>query len=137
MQVDANGNYIVWPELAWNGSGGGVSVIFALPKFENNVPNIITTGNNIPDVSFDANPGSGAALPLKGNWSVSLIPAVPDVDVSIVVGSSERRSTEIDQVKSARHGQANKKIYQILEEERLRYQQGKKLYFHDVITVGQ
>jgi kumamolisin len=123
LVVDANGNYT--SETGWNGSGGGVSVIFALPKFEKNVPNVITTGNTLPDVSFDANPGSGAALLWKGNWSV-----IGGTSLSSPIFGAA--TTEIDQVKSARYGQANKKIFKFWKTNG--YNKGKRVYFHDITS---
>lgn len=55
-------------EFGWQGSGGGVSTIFGLPSFQKGVKNAIPTGRNVPDVSFDANPGTGASLYFQGQW---------------------------------------------------------------------
>lgn len=50
-------------ETAWSGSGGGVSVMFALPSYQAKVPTLAsTTGRNVPDVSLDADSNTGYAL---------------------------------------------------------------------------
>ena len=46
-------------EIGWNGTGGGFSSVMKLPKYQKGVTNIIKTGRNLPDVSFDASPESG------------------------------------------------------------------------------
>jgi kumamolisin len=48
-------------EYAWSGSGGGVSVDFPLPTYQKGIKTAISSGRNLPDISFDANPGTGAA----------------------------------------------------------------------------
>lgn len=53
-------------EYAWTGSGGGVSVVFPVPSYQKGVPNVVSTGRNVPDVSFEANPGTGAAFYYQG-----------------------------------------------------------------------
>ena len=46
-------------------TGGGVSVVMKLPKYQRGVKNIIKGGRNLPDISFDASPGSGRILLLR------------------------------------------------------------------------
>jgi subtilase family serine protease len=48
--------------------GGGVSVVFALPKWQANVPNIVASGRNLPDVSFDADVDTGEEIVIGGAW---------------------------------------------------------------------
>lgn len=61
-------------EYGWGGqgnfgaTGGGVSVIFPLPAYQHNIPNIIGSGRNIPDVSFDADPATGESFYYSGNF---------------------------------------------------------------------
>ncbi len=55
-------------EIAWNGSGGDVSGIFSLPSYQKGVKNIIAPTRNVPDVAFDANPGSGDSLYYNGSF---------------------------------------------------------------------
>jgi kumamolisin len=59
LHVDDNGYWV--SEKAWHGSAGGVSLVFALPKYQTEVGNIIGAGRNLPDVAFDANPHVGFA----------------------------------------------------------------------------
>jgi kumamolisin len=55
-------------ELAWPGSGGGVSSIFAEPAYQSKVTTAILGGRNIPDVSFDADPSTGASWYVGGQF---------------------------------------------------------------------
>ena len=48
--------------LGWDGSGGGASVFEPLPAYQAGVENIIGHSRNIPDISADASPYSGAAV---------------------------------------------------------------------------
>src|SRR5262249_44544300 len=50
-------------EVGWNdpfgnngygASGGGLSVIFPVPAYQQGIPNVIPGGRNLPDVAFDA-----------------------------------------------------------------------------------
>ena len=49
-------------------SGGGVSSAFRLPAFQIGVPGVIARGRNVPDVSFDSDPRSGASFFYSGNF---------------------------------------------------------------------
>ncbi len=61
-------------EYGWGGlgnfgaTGGGVSVIWPLPRYQHGIPNIIASGRNIPDVSFDADPATGESFYYAGNF---------------------------------------------------------------------
>jgi kumamolisin len=61
LTVDSRGNYV--SESYWNNGtgagGGGVSVVFKLPIWQKNVPNIVKTGRNSPDLSFASDPFTG------------------------------------------------------------------------------
>src|SRR5471032_2673074 len=54
LGVDVNGHET--SEVAWGGSGGGVSVLFGVPGYQKHVPTIVNTGRNLPDLAFDADP---------------------------------------------------------------------------------
>ena len=49
------------------GSGGGVSAVWARPDYQNNV-GISNTARNLPDVSLDADPGTGYSIYWNGGW---------------------------------------------------------------------
>jgi subtilase family serine protease len=62
LTVDSNGNYL--SETAWSGSGGGESSIEAEPLFQEQfkIPNDSRGTRGVPDVSYNANPGTGYAV---------------------------------------------------------------------------
>ena len=49
-------------ETGWSGSGGGISTMEPQPSYQTGVVTQSTTERAIPDVSFDANPGTGVAV---------------------------------------------------------------------------
>jgi pseudomonalisin/xanthomonalisin len=55
-------------EFGWEGSGGGVSAVFPTPVYQTTIPNIIGKTRNLPDIAFDADPGSGESLYIGGQW---------------------------------------------------------------------
>ncbi len=60
-----NGSNKITAETGWSGSGGGVSTMEKQPAFQNAVDSQAgngTTWRTIPDVSFDADPGTGVAI---------------------------------------------------------------------------
>jgi len=72
LNVENNGKYFgedYWNNGALEGAGaGGVSVVFPLPAYQQNVPKIVTTGRNMPDLSFDADSDTGEAIVIQGSW---------------------------------------------------------------------
>jgi hypothetical protein len=71
LAIDANGNYL--SEAAWSGSGGGLSSREVEPLFQSSfgVPDDPRSYHGTPDVSYNANPGTGFAVydsvPLSGS----------------------------------------------------------------------
>ncbi|MBC5804788.1 MAG: hypothetical protein DLM63_04280 [Solirubrobacterales bacterium] len=60
-------------EYAWGGSGGGYSGIFPIPPWQSHTPGVASgLFKNVPDVAFDADPNTGAAVA----WIVSLPPPI-------------------------------------------------------------
>jgi hypothetical protein len=49
-------------ELAWSGSGGGISTLESQPAYQSGVVTQSTAQRTIPDVAFDADPRSGVAV---------------------------------------------------------------------------
>jgi subtilase family serine protease len=55
-------------ELGWPGSGGGLSAIFKEPAYQNGVARVSGPMRNMPDIAFEADPGSGVAFFMGGVW---------------------------------------------------------------------
>jgi hypothetical protein len=74
LSVDAAGNYL--SELAWSGSGGGISRYEARPAYQSSVN--AGTKRTLPDVSYNGDPATGvyvySTMPLYGKpgswWQV-------------------------------------------------------------------
>jgi subtilase family serine protease len=92
-------------ELAWNGSGGGVSAVFPLPSYQRGVRNIIGNTRNVPDISFDANPGSGESLFINGRFGG------PIGGTSLSSPIFSALVTEVNQVHRKRSGLINTATY--------------------------
>ncbi|MGH9747635.1 MAG: S53 family peptidase [Candidatus Acidiferrales bacterium] len=62
LVLDVNGNY--QSEIAWSGSGGGLSLYEREPMFQSllGIPNNTRGYRGAPDVSYNANPGTGFAV---------------------------------------------------------------------------
>jgi kumamolisin len=58
---DSNGNF-TGNEDCWNGSGGGISTMEALPQYQLFLANKVGTHRGTPDWAADANPGTGVAV---------------------------------------------------------------------------
>jgi subtilase family serine protease len=63
------------PDVAWNDSGGGKSIVFGRPSYQNSVRGVTGSGRGVPDISMDAACGSSVALYSsfsggpRGEWS--------------------------------------------------------------------
>ena len=125
LSVDAHGQET--NEVGWSGTGGGVSKIFKVPSYQNSVPNVIASGRNLPDLAFDADPGSGASFYFGGSWSG------PIGGTSLASPIFGGLLTELDQLQNARSGNFNATLYKRW----LAHGYGKPpaLYFRD-ITQG-
>jgi autotransporter-associated beta strand protein len=69
--LDGSGNYS--SESGWSGSGGGISQYESQPAYQNGVVTQSTTQRCIPDVAFDADPGTGVSTYNTynaGGWGV-------------------------------------------------------------------
>ncbi len=68
-----NSNRTIHSEIAWSGSGGGVSGFFALPPYQSVVPTLANPNyRNVPDVALDADPNTPYALFYFGSWALSV-----------------------------------------------------------------
>lgn len=122
--VDSNGNET--NEVGWDGSGGGVSVLFGVPNYQKNVPTLIAGGRNIPDLAFDADPGSGASYYFGGGWAG---PIGGTSMASPIFGAS---LTEMNQVLGSRAGHFNVKLYKKWLANG--YGSGPNTYFRDITS---
>ncbi len=77
--IVATGNAIAeetgWTDVNNNGaSGGGISQVFPMPAYQDNVVLPIKSGyhrgRGVPDVAFNANPDTGYAVFFQGSWTV-------------------------------------------------------------------
>jgi subtilase family serine protease len=72
LNVRNDGSYFgedYWDDSLLTGvGGGGVSMLFPLPKYQAKVAGINPSGRNIPDVSFDGDVDTGMALYVQGQW---------------------------------------------------------------------
>lgn len=123
--VNSNGDET--NEYGWNGSGGGISVLFKIPSYQKNVPTILAGGRNIPDLAFDADPGTGGAYYYDGGWDG---PIGGTSMASPIFGAA---LTELNQVVGSRAGHFNGTLYRKWLSHG--YSHNSKLFFRD-ITVG-
>jgi kumamolisin len=114
-------------EVGWDGTGGGYSQIFKVPAYQRTVPNVIHKGRNIPDLAFDADPGTGESFYFDGGFDG---PIGGTSLASPIFGAS---LTEIDQVTNSRAGEFNATLYATWLASG--YGAGSKAYFRD-ITQG-
>jgi subtilase family serine protease len=50
------------PDVAWSGSGGGRSAVFAQPAYQDGVAGVVGRQRGVPDISMDASTASGVAV---------------------------------------------------------------------------
>lgn len=60
LNIDSNGTY--QGEFGWFGSGGGISIYEPIPSYQNNLARIVGFHRGNPDISWDADPNTGAAV---------------------------------------------------------------------------
>jgi len=64
MPLDSAGNRV--SETVWSGSGGGISTQVARPSYQAGF--VSGSYRGVPDVSYDADPGTGVFVDDNGNW---------------------------------------------------------------------
>jgi len=68
-----NANRTIHSETGWSGSGGGISMFFGLPPYQQPVPTLFSRQwRNTPDVALDADPNTPYALYYYGSWLLSV-----------------------------------------------------------------
>lgn len=122
------------------GSGGGISSVFAFPTWQHDIPGTIAQGRNVPDVAFDANPLTGAAFYIQdcniggagcgANWYTYYNPIGGTSVGSPLFAASV---VEIDEVAHGRVGLGAGKLYTFWK--KYGYGKSSQPYFHD-ITQG-
>lgn len=60
LNIDSNGTY--QSETGWSGSGGGTSSYELIPSYQNSLASIIGSYRGNPDISWDADPNTGATV---------------------------------------------------------------------------
>jgi subtilase family serine protease len=125
LSVDTGGHET--GEIGWGGTGGGVSAIFKVPTYQKGVPHVISTGRNVPDLAFDADPGTGESYYYSGGF------VGPIGGTSLACPIFGATLTEINQVLNSRAGFFNVTLYKTWLAHG--YGSGSKLYFRD-ITQG-
>ncbi len=114
-------------EVGWDGTGGGISDIFKVPAYQHSVPGVIHRGRNIPDLAFDADPGTGESFYFDGGFDG------PIGGTSLASPIFGAALTEIDQLQNGRAGAFNVTLYKTWLANG--YTSGATTYFRD-ITVG-
>jgi kumamolisin len=66
-----NANHSIASEIAWPGSGGGASIFFARPSYQEPVKTLANSHlRNVPDVALDADPNTPYAMAYLGSFSL-------------------------------------------------------------------
>ncbi len=118
-------------EIGWNSdgyaTGGGVSVVFKVPSYQKGVQNVMKSGRNIPDVSFDADPNTGVSLYYDGSFDG------PEGGTSLASPIFGAGITAVNEMNGTRAGYLNPTMYK--QWQNVGYGTGKTTYFRD-ITQG-
>jgi subtilase family serine protease len=99
LYLDANNNRTA--ETAWSGSGGGISVIEALPGFQNGF--LAASGRGVPDVSYLGDPNTGVEVVYGGRLYVfgGTSVGAPQWAALVAVSNSMRSSGTLNAADSA------------------------------------
>ena len=109
-------------------SGGGVSSLFALPSYQKGVKHVLPSGRNVPDVSFDLNPGTGTSFFFQGAWEGPM--GAPYDGDALSSDLFCALLTEVDQVKGERVGDFHGALYDLFR--KYGYGSPHDPLFHDV-----
>ena len=120
-----NPDSTIQSETAWSGSGGGVSVMFALPSYQTAVPTLASTsGRNVPDFALNADSNTGYALYYLGQGTLLQVGGT-----SLVAPNMAAMYAQFDGFYNKRLGLAQNGLYALFA---LGKYPGK--VFHDVLT---
>ena len=104
LTVNSNGSYS--SETAWDDSGGGVSTVFAEPSYQSGVGGTASTsGRNVPDLAFAADPDNGTSLYFGGAWNGPIGGTSWSSPIYCAL------QTEVNQRDGAKGGFLNQRIY--------------------------
>ncbi len=99
-------------EVAWNGSGGGLSAVYPRPTFQQGIQTIIGNQRGVPDIAYDGDPKSGMLVV----WSSS----GRGKDLAVVFGGTSAGSPQwagitvlMNEVLGKRVGFLNPVLYRI------------------------
>jgi subtilase family serine protease len=106
LTVDKSGNWV--RETGWQGSEGGVSLLFALPYYQMNVPNVMTRGRNIPDLALSGGRASAFDLYFRGSWGAVW-------GTSLASPLFAGLEAQIDQFQNTRIGFVTPQLYVLLQ----------------------
>jgi subtilase family serine protease len=106
LVVDKSGNWV--RETGWEGSEGGISLLFSLPYYQVNVPNVNSRGRNIPDLALSGGKGSAFDLYLHGRWGAVW-------GTSLASPLFAGLEAQIDQFQNTRIGFINPQLYTLLQ----------------------
>jgi hypothetical protein len=68
-RLTLNGDGSVASEIAWSGSGGGISQYESIPTYQSNY-GLTTSKRTVPDVSYNADSSTGVSVYYAGSWYV-------------------------------------------------------------------
>ena len=100
-------------ETAWSGSGGGISVIEALPSYQ--VGMLTASGRGVPDVSLVGDPSTGVEVVYGGRLYVfgGTSVGAPQWAAMVAVSNSMRSSGALNSANSAIYSLASSNFFDI------------------------
>ncbi|HEY6486215.1 MAG TPA: S53 family peptidase, partial [Candidatus Cybelea sp.] len=117
-------------EVGWSdftgATGGGVSIVMRLPRYQRGVTNVIKSGRNLPDISFDASPLTGESFYFDGSFQG------PIGGTSLASPIFGAGLTIMDQMVSSRAGNFDPNLYALWTKNG--YGSGKKVFLRDITS---
>jgi subtilase family serine protease len=90
-------------QIGWSDGGGGVSVVWKLPKYQNGVPGVLPSGRNVPDIALPADVQDSWYF--EGGWDG------PIGGTSWAAPAFNAMLVEIDEARNSRAGWVNADLY--------------------------
>ena len=103
LQLGSGGQIL--SEVAWSGSGGGLSALFAKPVYQAHVAHVIGNHRNVPDVALNADPNTPYAFFYNGSFAMTV------AGTSAVAPNLAALYAQIDQFYGRRQGLAQTGLY--------------------------